>query len=91
MSTSRFAPDSVCVSDVHPLDDEVTTIFPHNVLVEESESIIGGVISGVRPKLESIGLSLLCLHKILIPALPYAGDHVGFVIASSGIRSHKYT
>ena len=66
--------------DVHPLDDdEVITIFLHNVLVEECESIIGGV----RPKLESIGLSLLCLHKVLIPALPYAGDHVGFIISSS--------
>ena len=65
--------------DVHPLDDEVMTIFLHNVLVEECESVIGGV----RPKLESIDLSLLCLHKVLIPALPYAGDHVGFIISSS--------
>jgi hypothetical protein len=77
--------------DVHPLDDEVTTMFLHYVPVKEYESVIGGVIGGVRPKLESIGLSLLCLHKVLIPALPYAGDHVGFVISSSGIRSHKYT
>ena len=69
--------------DVHPLDDEVITIFLPNVLVEECESVIGGVIGGVRPKLESIGLSLLCLHKVLIPALPYAGDHVGFIISSS--------
>ena len=55
------------------------TIFLYNVLVEECESVIGGV----RQKLESIDLSLLCLHKVLIPALPYAGDHVGFIISSS--------
>jgi hypothetical protein len=49
------------------------------VLVEECESAIGGV----RPKLESIGLSLLCLNKVLIPALPYVDEHVGFVVSSS--------
>ena len=71
----------MCVysQDVHLLDDELITIFLHNVLVEECESVIGGV----RPKLDSIDLSLLCLHKVLIPALPYAGEHVRFVTSSS--------
>ncbi len=70
----------------HPFDDELIAVLLHEVLVEESESVLCGVIGGVRPKLESIGLSLLCLHKVLIPALPYAGDHVGFVISSSGYK-----
>ncbi len=62
--------------DHHPLYDERITVVFYKVLVQESESVIGGI----RPKLHS---SNLRLHKILIPVFSHTSGNMELILPSA--------
>ncbi len=63
----------------HPLDDELIAVFLHEMLVDESESIL----CRVRAKLESDCFRLLCLHQVLVSAFFYLSENMWGVFPSS--------